>query len=131
MSVTFRWVAVHTDTWQGPDTSISLFTVRKGDRKGFFTMTSTSQKITIDVNSKLVWFARSPLYVVVSALTGVSVSFAPLFLYWSGKGKFFPDYGRVIVPLCFAVIYVVPLFYFVIGQRVASELRRLLDPAKG
>jgi hypothetical protein len=94
-------------------------------------MTSTSQKITIDVNSKLVWFARSPLYVVASALTGVSVSFAPLFLYWSGKGKFFPDYGRVIVPLCFAVIYVVPLFYFVIGQRVASELRRLPDPAKG
>jgi hypothetical protein len=88
-------------------------------------MTNTSQRITIDVNPKWAWLARSPLYVIVSALSGVSVSFAPLFLYWSGKGTFFPGYERVIVPLCFAVIYLVPAFYFVVGQAVASKLRRL------
>jgi len=87
-------------------------------------MSGTSQRVTIDVNSKWAWFARSPFYVIVSALSGVSVSFAPLFLYWSGKGRFFPGYERVVVPLCFAVVYLVPLFYFVVGQAVANELRR-------
>jgi len=88
-------------------------------------MTSTSQRITIDVNTKWAWFARSPLYVIVSALSGVSVSFAPLFLYWSGKGTFFPGHERVIVPLCFAVIYLVPSFYLIVVQAVAKDLRRL------
>ena len=88
-------------------------------------MTSTSQRIIIGVNPKWAWFARSPLYVIVSALSGVSVSFAPLFLYWIGKGTFFLGHERVILPLCFAVIYLVPLFYFGVGQAVATELRRL------
>jgi hypothetical protein len=88
-------------------------------------MTSTSQRITIDVNAKWAWFVRSPLYVIVSALTGVSVTFAPLFLYWSGEGTFFPGHERVIVRVCFAVIYLVPSFYLIVGQAVAKELKRL------
>jgi hypothetical protein len=97
-----------------------------GGGKELRMMTGTSHRITIDVNSKWAWFARSPFYVIVSALSGVSVSFAPPFLYWSGKGTFFPGYERVVVPLCFAVIYLVPLYYFVVGQTVANELRRSL-----
>jgi len=51
----------------------------------------------------------------------VSVTFAPLFLYWSGRGGYFPGSEWVIVPVCFAVMYLVPLFHF---NRVIEELRR-------
>jgi hypothetical protein len=81
-------------------------------------------KVTIDVDPMWVRIARSPIYFILSSLTGVSVSFAPLFLYWCGKGKFYPGYERIVVPLCFAVICLVPVFYFRLGNLVASELRQ-------
>jgi hypothetical protein len=79
--------------------------------------------VSVEIDPRWVRIVRSPVYVVVSALTGVSISFAPLFLYWSGKGKFFPGYEWFVVPLCFAVIYLVPAFYFVLGGMVARKLR--------
>ncbi|HUJ95909.1 MAG TPA: hypothetical protein VLW84_11635 [Terriglobales bacterium] len=81
-------------------------------------------KVTVEMDQKWVSMARSPIYFIVSALSGVSVSFAPLFLYWSGKGKFFPGYEGIVVPLCFAVIYLVPGFYICLGSVVARELRQ-------
>jgi len=81
-------------------------------------------KVTVEIDQKWVTLARSPIYFIVAALTGVSVTFAPLFLYWSGKGEFYPGYRGVIVPLCFAVIYCVPCFYFRLGSAVAKELRQ-------
>ena len=80
--------------------------------------------VSIEVNSSWVKLARSPLYYIVAAFTGVSITFAPLFLYWSGKGWFFPQYQRVIVPICFAVIFLVPFFYMRLGSTVIRELRR-------
>jgi hypothetical protein len=44
-------------------------------------------------------------------------------LYWSGKGKFFPGYEWLVVPLCFAVIYLISFFYFLLGNMVARKLR--------
>ena len=93
-------------------------------RKKAAFMTSTSYTESIKIDSRWAWFVRSPIYFVVSVLFGVSVSFAPLFLYWSGKGWFYPDHRRIIVPLCFAVIYLVPSFHFAVGQAVANQLRR-------
>jgi len=87
-------------------------------------MTAPSNIVTIEVPSKWAWFVRSRLYFLVSSWVGISASFAPLFLYWSGKGWFYPRFARVIVPLCFVVIYLVPLFYIVVGQAVATQLRR-------
>jgi len=87
-------------------------------------MTDTTHTVTIAIDSTWVRFARSPFYFIVSGLVGVSVTFAPLFLYWSGKGTFYPGYARFVVPLCFAVIYLVPSFYFRIGQAVVKELRQ-------
>jgi hypothetical protein len=87
-------------------------------------MTTTTQRVTIEVDAKWTKIVRSPVYFIVSGLTGVSVTFAPLFLYWSGKGTFYPGYERIVVPLCFAVIYIIPWFYFKIGQAVAKELRK-------
>ncbi|HZW92007.1 MAG TPA: hypothetical protein VFF64_03460 [Candidatus Eremiobacteraceae bacterium] len=81
-------------------------------------------KVTVEIGPKWVKMARSPIYFVVSGLMGVSVTFAPLFLYWSGKGKFYPGYEWIVVPLCFATIDLVVTFYFGLGNVVARELRR-------
>jgi hypothetical protein len=80
-------------------------------------------KVTVEVDQKWVRIARSPLYYIVTALTGGSISFAPLFLYWSGKGTFYHGYEWIIVPLCFVVIYLVGAFYIGLGTTVVKELR--------
>ena len=40
------------------------------------------------------------------------------------QGKFYPGYEEIVVPLGFAVIYCVPIFYFRLGSGVARELRQ-------
>jgi hypothetical protein len=79
--------------------------------------------LTVEIDSFWVRFVRSPAFYVVSALSGVGVSFAPYFLYLSGQGKFYHGYERFIVPLCFAVC-LVPIVYIRIGSAVIKELRR-------
>jgi hypothetical protein len=44
------------------------------------------ERVTVEIDSTSAKIARPPLYFVIVALQGVSVTFAPLFLYWSGKG---------------------------------------------
>ena len=82
------------------------------------------EKITIEIDAKWRRLVRSPLYYVVAALQGVAISFAPLFLYWSGKGSFFPGSEWFVVPACFAMIFFVPLFYYRLGAAVVKELRK-------
>ena len=93
-------------------------------RKKAAFMTSTSYTESIKIDSRWAWFVRSPIYFVVSVLFGVSVSFAPLFLYWSGKGTFFHGFEWIIVQSCFAVIFLVGLFYMRLGGVVIGELRK-------
>jgi len=81
-------------------------------------------KVTIEIDSRWVKIVRSPLYWIVAALQGVSVSFAPLFLYWSGKGMFAHGSEWLIVPSCFAVILLVGFFYILLGSTVIGELRK-------
>lgn len=81
------------------------------------------ETVTIQVGSTWAKVARSPLYWIVVALQGVSVTFAPLFLYWSGKGILGAT-SWLVVPLCFAVIFCVPVFNFHFSGRVIEELRR-------
>ena len=77
------------------------------------------ESVTIQIGAKWASIARSPVYWIVAALQGVSVTFAPLFLgsEW------------VIVPVCFAVMYLVPLFHFQFSNRVIEELRRPRETA--
>jgi len=56
-------------------------------------------RVTVEIGPTWTRVVRSPIYLIVAALTDVSVSFAPLFLYWSGKGEFYPHYARIIVPV--------------------------------
>ncbi len=81
-------------------------------------------KVTIEINSRWVKIARSPIYFVVAALQGVAVTFAPLFLYWCGKGYYFFGYEWIVTPTCFALIYLISLFYFWLGSEVIRELRQ-------
>ena len=80
--------------------------------------------VTVEVSPTLAKIVRSPAHVIATALTGVSISFAPLFLYWSGQGKFYPRYDWVAVPVCFAMIFLVPLYFYRLGNMVAKELRK-------
>jgi hypothetical protein len=82
------------------------------------------QKVTVEIDARWVKIVRSPLYWMVATLQGVSISFAPLFLYWSGKGSFFRGSEWIIVPLCFAVILLVGFFYMLLGSAVIGELRK-------
>jgi hypothetical protein len=82
------------------------------------------EKVTIQLDAKWVRISHSPLYLIVAALQGVAVSFAPLFLYWCGKGTYFQATEWLVVPLCFAVILLVSLFYFWLGGAVIKELRK-------
>ena len=83
-----------------------------------------SAKVTIEISSVWVRIVRSPLYWLIAALQGVSISFAPLFLYWSGKGSFYPGSQWFVVPSCFAVIVLVGFFYMLLGSAVVGELRK-------
>ena len=80
--------------------------------------------VTVEIDSGWVKFVRSPAFTVVSALSGVSVSFAPYFLSLSGQGRFYYGSEWLIVPLCFAVIYLVPLVYISIGSSIIKELKK-------
>ena len=79
--------------------------------------------VSIEIDSRWVRIARSPVYFILSALQGISISFAPLFLYWSGKGNYFGGLEWLVVALCFAVIVLVPVFYFYLGGVVMRQLR--------
>ena len=80
-------------------------------------------KVSIEIDSGWVKVARSPAYFIITALQGVSVSFAPLFLYWSGR-NYFNGLEWLVVPLCFGIIFVVSVFYFWLGASVIRQLRQ-------
>ena len=82
-------------------------------------------KVAIEIDSKWVKVVRSPIYWIVASLQGVALSFAPLFLYQSGKHEFFHGYEWIVVPVCFGVIYSVGLFYMILGGAVITELRKI------
>ena len=87
-----------------------------------------NETIAVEINVKWVRRVKSPLFWIVSALTGVSLTFASLWLYWCGQGKF-PEASWWLVPSCFAVIYLVPLFYIKLaGEVIACICRQTATP---
>jgi hypothetical protein len=86
-------------------------------------------KVTIQIDSKWVKEIHSPKFKVVATLQGVSVSFAPFFLYVSGKDQFLLGYGWIVGLMCFAIINFVGLFYMRLGGAVIEELFRDSQPS--
>jgi len=80
-------------------------------------------KVFIEVDSKWVKIAHSPLYWIVFSLQGVVVGFTPFFFYYGGKG-IFPHSSWFILPLFYAVFVIVVLFYLKLGNEVIRELRK-------
>jgi hypothetical protein len=80
-------------------------------------------RVTIEVDSWRAKVARSPVYWIVAPLQGVALTFAPLFLYWCGKGTISPGAGRIVVPACVAAILLVGLFNGALAAPVVKELR--------
>jgi hypothetical protein len=78
--------------------------------------------VSIDIDSRWVKRARSPLYWAVAPLQGVAITFAPLFLFQAGKGQFH-KYDYLVAGLCFASILLVGFFYVRLGNEVIRELR--------
>jgi hypothetical protein len=77
--------------------------------------------VTVEIDSRLVKFVRSPAFTVEASLQGVCVSFAPLFLFFSGQGMSYHGHEWFVVPLCFAVICLVPLVYFRLGAQLSRS----------
>jgi hypothetical protein len=80
-------------------------------------------KVPIEIDSKWVKIIRSPAIFVVLALQGISISFAPLSLYWIGQGKFFPGFEWITLPVTYGIIFIVLLFYMLLGGTVIKQLR--------
>jgi hypothetical protein len=79
---------------------------------------------TVEINSLWTSLVRSPLMLVIWGFQGVSVSFAPLFLYWSGKGWFFPQARSIIVSACFLIIVFEGLFFMGLANHVVRQVRQ-------
>lgn len=82
--------------------------------------------VTVQISEAWVRRLNSPMYVVVAALTGVSISFAPLGLLWLGIYNQWNVLTVTGAAACFLMIYFVPLFYIrlagqVIGQLVSNK----------
>ncbi len=88
-----------------------------------------SEKITVELDSKWERRVNSPLFWAVSALTGVSITYAPIYLYRAGQGGYSESSGW-LVPACFAVIYLVPLFYIKLGAEVIKSIHAQRDQDK-
>jgi hypothetical protein len=86
-------------------------------------------KVSVEIDAKWIKIVHSPLYWIVVTLQGVSITFAPLFLYWSGKGMFSRRVEWLVVPSCFAIILLVGFFYMLLGGAVIGELRKKNLPA--
>lgn len=78
--------------------------------------------VSIEIDSRWVKRARSPLYWLVAAFQGVAMTFAPLFLFEAGAG-WFHEYGRLVAGSAFAIILLVGLFYIRLGNEVIRKLR--------
>jgi hypothetical protein len=79
--------------------------------------------ISVKVDAKWLRRVKSPfIFMPIATFTGVSVTFAPLYLFSCGQIQEFGIFEWVAVPLCFLVIYLVPGFYMNLAGEVIAEL---------
>jgi hypothetical protein len=83
-----------------------------------------TEPVVVQISPKWVSLIKSPLMWAVWALQGVAISFAPLFLYWSGKGLFLPAERRLMIPVCFAIIFLEGFFFCSLANHVIGQVRR-------
>jgi hypothetical protein len=85
--------------------------------------TTPADYVTVKVDAKWLRRVQSPFVMgPIAALTGVSISFAPLGLLWCGQAEQFGLVQWIVAPLCFLTIYLVPGFYMSLASEVMAEL---------
>jgi hypothetical protein len=82
-------------------------------------------KVTVEVDSKWVDRINSPFFTVIQALTGVSLTFAPLFLYWAGSWGLTGPLKWTIIIVCFGLILIVPGYYIWCASPIILQLRKV------
>jgi hypothetical protein len=88
------------------------------------------ETVTVAVDAKWVRRVKSRLiFMPVATLTGVSLTFAPLYLLWCGQLDTWGAVEWIAVPLCFAIIYLVPGFYMRLAGEVIAQLVKIDLPA--
>jgi len=83
---------------------------------------STAGMVWVEVDRRWVDRVRSPMFMVVAAFTGVSISFAPLTLLFLDHIPVPSVYRWIIAGICLTMIYVIPGWY----MRLAGEVLRQL-----
>ena len=78
--------------------------------------------VTVQISEVWVRRLNSPLFLVVSALTGVSISFAPLGLLWLGIYNQWNVLTISGAAACFLMVYCVPLFYIRLAGQVIGQV---------
>ena len=87
------------------------------------------QSVQVELPEHWVKLARSPLAVVITALTCLSLTFVPMFLFVLGKeGVSYLD-PRVI--LCFALIFLAPMVYLRLATLCFTQVRSKNSSAPG
>jgi hypothetical protein len=90
---------------------------------------SPTDYVTVKVDTKWLRRLKSPfIFGPVAALTGVSLTFAPLFLLTCGQVREWTIYHWVAVSVSFLMIYLVPGFYMSLASEVMAELVKIEGP---
>lgn len=80
--------------------------------------------VTVEISPKWVSLINSPLMWLVWVFQGVAITLAPICLYWSGKGWFFPAERSIVIGACFAVIFLEGFFFCSLANQVIGQVRR-------
>lgn len=83
---------------------------------------TTAGKVWVEVNANWVSRVRSPLFLLIAGLTGVSITFAPLGLVTLGSMTPWTTYHWLAAGTCFALIYFVPGWYMRLAGEVLKQL---------
>ena len=83
-----------------------------------------STSAMVSISDRWVRLLRSPLFTLVEALSGIAITFAPLFLYADSVLNDSPALKRVITVCCFALIYLVPFFYMAFARSIIRQIPR-------
>lgn len=87
----------------------------------------SSREVAIKISQEWARRCRSPLANVAIALSGVSVSFAPAFLYAYGRGYAPLGPGTIGIPLCWLMILIPGIFFLRLGHHVLDWVRHADD----
>ena len=85
-------------------------------------MNSGTDGVTVIIPREWVCRVQSPIMTLIVVLSGVSITFVPLALFYLGQSHV--SVLNPLVLLCFCISYFVPLFYMGLAGQVVRQLNR-------